>query len=224
MQISEAIKSRISCRSFLQKKVDKSDLEKIMYLASLSPSGGNIQPWNVYVLTGKPLKKLTDDVKKNLKAFPKGEMPEYQVYPKDLTETYLQRRNKCGEDLYKLLSIERGDKEKRRAQFAKNFEFFGAPVGLFIYINRSMGFPQWADLGIFIQTIMLQAREFGLHTCAQESWTVWHNLLKNHINPPKELMLFCGMAIGYIDNDAKVNELRTERETIKNFTSFLGFD
>ena len=103
MQISEAIKSRISCRSFLQKKVDKSDLEKIMYLASLSPSGGNIQPWNVYVLTGKPLKKLTDDVKKNLKAFPKGEMPEYQVYPKDLTETYLQRRNKCGEDLYKLL-------------------------------------------------------------------------------------------------------------------------
>ena len=224
MKVSKAIKSRISCRSFLQKKVDKSDLEKIIQLASLSPSGGNIQPWKLYVLTGEPLEQLVNDVKKKLERFPKGEKPEYQVYPKNLTEPYFQRRRKCGEDLYKKLAIKRDDKESRQAQFAKNFEFFGAPVGLFIYINRSMGFPQWADLGIFIQTIMLQAREFGLHTCAQESWTVWHNLLKNHIKPSKELMLFCGIAVGYLDKTAKVNELRTDRESIKKFTNFLGFD
>ena len=224
MKVSEAVKSRISCRSFLQKKVQKSDLDKILQLASLSPSGGNLQPWNLYVLTGEPLKKLVTDIKKNLKVFPKGETPEYQVYPQDLAENYLQRRSKCGEDLYKKLSIKRNDRESRRTQFAKNFEFFGAPVGLFIYINRSMGCPQWADLGIFLQTIMLQAREFGLHTCAQESWTVWHNLLKNHINPSKELMLFCGVAIGYLDKNAKVNELRTERENVQDFTNFLGFE
>ncbi len=223
MKVSEAVKTRISCRSFLEKPVPETHLRKIIEIASLSPSGGNLQPWNLYVLTGKPLDDLKKKVKSRLLIQPKGLEPQYNIYPPNLKQKYAERRFKCGEDLYRKLKIKRNDRQARRNQFAKNFEFFGAPVGLFLYTDKSMGPPQWSDLGIFIQTIMLQSREMGLHTCAQEAWAIWYKLLQDYLKPPVEQMLFCGIALGYLDEKAAINQLRTEREKVENFTVFLGF-
>lgn len=190
MKISEALKKRISCRSFLSKKVNKKIIKNIIELAAKSPSGGNIQPWQVFVVADQNLTNLTKEVKKELLKFPKGHPTEYEIYPKNLSEIYSKRSFKCGEDMYSILNIKREEKEQRREQFKKNFELFGAPVGIFIYIDRSMGYPQWLDVGIFIQSILLLALENNLHTCAQESWASFHDLVKRHTKVPKNLMLF----------------------------------
>ena len=224
MKISEALDKRKSCRSFLSKKVDKKIIENIIKQAAKSPSGGNLQPWNVFVLSDKNLTNLIKEVKKELLKFPKGHPTEYEIYPKNLSEIYFERRFKCGEDMYSILNIKREEKEKRREQFRKNFELFGAPVGIFVYIDRTMGYPQWSDVGMFIQSILLLALENNLHTCAQESWASFHNLVNKHTKAPKNLMLFCGIAIGYMDTSNKINELKTERTSLNEIARFIGFD
>ncbi len=154
---------------------------------------------------------------------PRGDGPEYAIYPADPKEPYAGRRFKCGEDLYATINIARDDKAGRIEQFKRNFEFFGAPVGLFVYLDRTMGPPQWADCGMYLQSLMLLAREHGLHTCPQESWAQWHSTIARHIDPPDELMLFCGVSLGYMDETDPVNRLRTERAGLDEFAKFIGF-
>ena len=155
---------------------------------------------------------------------PMGEKTEYDVYPPNLWEPYRSRRFKCGEDLYKSINIPREDKGARLNQLAKNLRFFGAPVGLFVYIDRKMGPPQWSDVGMFLQTIMLIAREKGLHSCAQEAWAMWHSTVNKHLVVDNTFMLFCGMGIGYADENHPINSWRTDREAVDNFTTFYGFE
>lgn len=223
MRVSEAVASRISCRAFLPDPVAKETVLAILNLARMAPSGGNLQPWHVYALTGEPLARLIGDIAEQLKTAPRGETTEYAIYPEGLKEPYRSRRSKCGEDLYSTIGIERADRPARWRQFHNNFRFFGAPVGLFFYIDRQMGPPQWADLGMFLQTVMLVAREHRLHTCAQEAWAHWHGTVARHLAPPPDLMLFCGMAMGHMDGSATVNGLRTERAEVGEFSRFLGF-
>lgn len=223
MRVSEAVASRISCRAFLPDPVAKETVCAILNLARMAPSGGNLQPWHVYALTGEPLRRLVGDVAEQLRTTPRGEATEYPIYPEGLKEPYRSRRSKCGEDLYSTIGIERADRPGRWRQFHNNFRFFGAPVGLFFYIDRQMGPPQWTDLGMFLQTVMLIAREHGLHTCAQEAWAHWHGTVARHLAPPADLMLFCGMAMGHMDASAAVNGLRTDRAEVGEFSVFLGF-
>ena len=224
MKISEALNKRISCRSFLSKKVNKKVIKNIIKQAAKSPSGGNLQPWQVFVLADKKLNNLIKDVKKELLKFPKGHPTEYAIYPKNLSEIYFDRRFRCGEDMYSILNIKREEKEKRREQFRKNFELFGAPVGIFVYIDRTMGYPQWSDVGMFIQSILLLALENNLHTCAQESWASFQDLVNQHTKAPKNLMLFCGISIGYMDTSDVINNLKTERASLNEIAKFIGFD
>ena len=224
MKISEALNKRISCRSFLSKKVNKKIIKNIIKQAAKSPSGGNLQPWQVFVLADKKLNNLIKDVKKELLKFPKGHPTEYAIYPKNLSEIYFDRRFRCGEDMYSILNIKREEKEKRREQFRKNFELFGAPVGIFVYIDRTMGYPQWSDVGMFIQSVLLLALENNLHTCAQESWASFHDLVNKHAKAPKNLMLFCGISIGYMDTSNVINNLKTKRASLNEIAKFIGFD
>ena len=152
-----------------------------------------------------------------------GAIQEYRVYPKDLKNPYKSRQFKCGEDLYATINVAREDRHARLRQFRCNFEFFGAPVGLFVYLDRSMGPPQWADCGMFLQSLMLMARQHGLHTCAQEAWGQWFVTVANHLNPPDELMLFCGVALGFMDETAPINRLRTDRAPVDEFAVMKGF-
>jgi nitroreductase len=223
MLVSAAIDSRMSCRAFLDTPIAKSTLVTILETAKRAPSGGNLQPWRVDVLTGEPLAKLVAIVREKLRTQPTGEGAEYHVYPPNLHDPYRSRRYKCGEDLYATIGIDRADKPARIRQFARNYEFFGAPVAMFFSIDRRMGVDQWADLGMFMQNIMLLAREHGLHTCAQEAWAVWYRTVGEYLQIPADHMLFCGMALGYRDESAPINTLRTDRAALQEFATLRGF-
>lgn len=220
MNVTDAILSRRSCRAFLDTPVEPETLRSILEIAKQAPSGGNLQPWLVHVLTDEPLRELVTLIRSRLHAEPEGEGAEYAVYPPNLKEPYRSRRFKCGEDLYATLGIARAERTRRLAQFARNYEFFGAPAAMFFVIDRIMGADQWADVGMFMQNVMLLARERGLDTCPQESWTTWHRTVSDFLGLPPELMLFCGLAIGYRDDSAPVNRLRTERAPLEQFARF----
>ena len=223
MNVSQALDTRLSCRAFLDKPVSLDLVREILEVAKRAPSGGNLQPWHVHVVTGEPLKQFLKTIHEKLPANPMGEGTEYDIYPRGLTEPYKARRFKCGEDMYATIGVPREDKMGRLTQFARNFEFFGAPVALFFVMDRQMGLGQWADLGMFMQSVMLMAREKGLDTCAQEAWAIWYKTVGEFLQLPPEHMLFCGMGLGYRDPDAAINSLRTERAPLEEFVSFRGF-
>lgn len=223
MKVSDAITSRISCRAFLPDRVSEKQVRELLELAKCAPSGGNVQPWHVAVLAGKALDGLRREVAEAMVEYPRGMATQYRIYPKDLKQIYFDRRFKCGEDLYETLGIGRDDKKSRIVQFKKNFDLFGAPVGLFIYIDEQMGPPQWSDMGMYIQSLLLAAREAGLHTCAQEAWAMWHEIVARHTRPDDDLMLFCGIALGVMDGMDPVNTLKTDRAPLEEFATFRGF-
>ena len=223
MHVDEALRSRISCRAFRPDPVPEATLRAMLEVAAYAPSGGNLQPWHVYALTAEPLAALLADIQERMQEVPRGDGQEYRVYPKDLKEPYESRRFKCGEDLYATIDVAREDRSGRLIQFRRNFELFGAPVGLFIYLDRTMGPPQWADCGMFLQSLMLMARHHGLHTCAQEAWGQWFVTVAKHLNPPDDLMLFCGVALGFMDEAAPINRLRTDRAKVDEFAVLKGF-
>lgn len=225
MDVSEAVASRYSCRAFLDTPVPAGTVRAILDAARKTPSGGNLQPWWVYALTGPPLAELCARVRAHVMANPRGDgTHEYDIYPPALGEPYRSRRYKCGEDLYGTLGIPRENKLARLVQLARNYEFFGAPVGLFFYLDRTMGPPQWSDVGMYMQTVMLLARERGLHTCAQEIWSLIPGIVAEQLSVPSNLMLFAGMALGYADPAHPVNTLRTERAPLDEFAVLRGFD
>lgn len=220
MNVSEAIATRRSVRAFRPDPVPRETVEKILTLAARAPSGGNLQPWKVYVLMGAARDELIARVRAKMPSEPRGEGAEYHIYPPELTEPYATRRFRVGEALYATLGIPREDKAARLAQFVRNFEFFGAPVGMIFTIDRQMQQGQWADLGMFIGNIMLLAREFGLHTCPQEAWAVWSKTIRDYLSVPANEMIFCGMALGLRDEDARVNALVTERAPLAEYAVF----
>jgi nitroreductase len=220
MNVTDAIKSRMSCRAFLDTPVPVGTLRSLLETAKQAPSGGNLQPWQVHVLTGKRLQEFLALIRLKLRDQPQGEGTEYHVYPPNLKEPYRSRRFKCGEDLYATIGVPREDRQRRLAQFARNYELFGAPALLFLVIDRQMGADQWADVGMFMQSIMLLAREQGLHTCAQEAWASWHRTVAEFLALSADMMLFCGMSLGFRDDAAPINRLRTDRASLAEFATF----
>lgn len=221
--VTNAVLGRVSTRAFLPRRVERETVEEILELASRAPSGGNLQPWHVDVLAGEALEELKAAVRTSLAARPAGEGLEFAVYPSPLPEPWRSRRFQSGEALYETIGIPHGDKAARLAQFARNYDFFGAPVGLFFSVGRLFDRPQWAHLGMFIQTLMLLAEERGLATCPQEAWAAVHETVAEHIALPPERILYCGMALGYADEAAPVNRWRTQRAPLEDFATLRGF-
>jgi nitroreductase len=219
MDVSEAIATRKAIRAFRPDPVPLDTVEQILALAARAPSGGNLQPWKVYVLVGKAREGLIRRVAEARKDHPLGEKPEYHIYPPQLSEPYRTRRFRVGEQMYARLGIAREDKAGRLEAFARNWEFFGAAVGMIFTIDRRMQQGQWADLGMFMQNIMLLAREHGLHTCPQEAWAVWHRVIREYLHVPENEMIFCGMALGHADESAPANSLVSERAPLEEFAT-----
>ncbi len=217
MDVSEAVDSRKSIRAFLDKAVDDSLIKELLEKTSRSASGGNLQPWQIYVINGDTMNSFH----KFQSEWTEPETPAYAIYPENLKEPYKTSRYEVADDMYSLLGIAREDKEERFKQVLKNYEFFGAPAAFFCFVDRQMGRPQWSDLGMFLQTFMLLAREAGLDTCPQEAWAMKQESVTAFVEAPDELMLFCGMAIGYQDESEKVNELRTTRRPVEDWAVFL---
>ena len=174
------------------------------------------------------LRRKIESRKKSMKNFlefqknwNKAEEPAYDVYPSGLTEPYRTSRYELGEQMYELLGIGRDNKEDRLKQVMKNFEFFGAPAAIFCFVDKQMGPPQWSDLGMFLQTFMLLAQELGMDTCAQESWSFKNDSVSSFVQSPADEILFCGIAIGYKDKNAPINQLQSERRPIDQWATFL---
>jgi nitroreductase len=217
MNVSEAVDKRKSVRKFRSDPVSDETMRSLLEDASRAPSGGNVQPWRIYVVNGESIPRMKDF----LATQPPLDAPEYEIYPQGLTEPYRTNRFTIGEQMYATMGIEREDKEGRRRQFAANNDFFDAPAALFCFVDRQMGPPQWSDLGMFLQTFMLLAVERGLSTCAQEYWSVRHKAVSAFVDAPDNEMLFCGMAIGYADESAPINSLRSERMPLQQWATFV---
>ena len=221
MTVTEAVDRRVSVRAFQDKPVPGALVREILSLAARAPSGGNLQPWKVHALAGEPLAELKRLGRATLAA---GlETPEYDVYPPELWDPFRTRRFVCGEDLYATINIPREDRGARLAQLANNINFFGAPVGLFFSLDRKLGPPQWADVGMYMQTVMLLAVERGLDTCAQEFWARLPKTVGDFLGLQDDHMLFSGMALGYRDEAHPINGLRTRRDTVEEFAEMRGF-
>jgi nitroreductase len=223
MDVREAVASRYSCRAFLPTPVPLETVRDILERASRAPSGGNVQPWLVHALAGERLAALKALLAPRFGELPKGEGEEYPVYPPKLKEPYRSWRFEVGAMLYASTGIPYEDRPARIRQYARNYLFYDAPVGLFFSLDRDLGPPQWSDLGGYIQTVMLIARGYGLHTCAQEAWTLWHKTVRAFLELPATHILFCGMALGYADADAPINRWRSPRQPLDSFASFAGF-
>lgn len=220
MNVSDAVAARVSVRAFKPDPVPAVLLRDLLEKAHRAPSGGNLQPWRVHAIAGEPLEALKAQVGANLG----GEQPEYDVYPENLWDPFRTRRFECGEDLYATLGIPREDKPARLRQLFKNTQFFGAPVGIFFSLDRKLGPPQWADVGMYMQTLMLLAVEAGLATCAQEFWARYPKTVGDFLELPDDHMLFSGMALGYADEAAPINGLRTRRDPFDVWAQMRGFD
>ncbi len=217
MKISEAVLNRKSTRQFISKPVENELIKKLLKLSSRAASGGNLQPWRIYVINGPSM----DSFLSFQNEWTEPETPAYEIYPKNLKEPYRTSRYELGEQMYSLLGIERNDKAGRINQVMENFKFFGAPAAFFCFIDKQMGPPQWSDLGMFLQTFMLLAIEAGLSTCAQESWSIKSDSVASFVKADESEMLFCGMAVGYEDSNARVNQLKSERRPIDSWVNFI---
>ncbi len=223
MNVSEAVASRRSIRAFLDKPVDLAVLRRVLERAQNSPSGGNTQPWNAVVLTGEPLAKLTTAILDKAASEPMGAGFEYDIYPKDIAGRYEEQRRAVGIEMFKAVGLPREDKAGRIAQMAQNWSSFGAPVQLFTYTRKYMGPPQWSDMGMWLQTVMLLLREEGLDSCAQEIWARYGEFMKGQLGIDQDHIFFCGMAIGYRNAQAPINTFAVPRVALGEVVRFEGF-
>ena len=217
MKVSDAVLARRSIRAFTSEPINNKVIKDLLALAARSPSGGNLQPWKIYVINNQSMKKFIE-FQDN---WDQPETPGYAIYPSGLTEPYRTSRYQLGEAMYELLGIPREDKDARLLQVMRNFEFFGAPAALFCFVDKQMGPPQWSDLGMFLQTFMLLAQEAGIDTCAQEAWAMKNDSVSKFVGSDKNDILFCGLALGYKDKDAAINQLSSERRPIEQWAKFL---
>jgi nitroreductase len=220
MQVSEAIRSRRSIRAFADRAVDPSVVSALLDQAAWAPSGSNMQPWCVHVVTGEPLAALR---RAALAAFAAGAIePEWAYYPNPIPEPFLARRRACGFGLYGHLDIARDDHAGRRHQHQRNYELFDAPVALFFFMDARLARGSWLDYGMFLQNVMLLARERGLDTCPQAAWLELHKVVRAELAIPESLAMVCGMALGYRAAGAHINGFQPPREPAATFTTWHG--
>lgn len=223
MHVDAAIRSRKSVRRFLPLSIPRHVIEHILQVAARAPSGNNVQPWHVHVVTGDAKQALCADI---LAAAANPDEPhhaEYNYYPDNWFEPYQSRRRANGFGLYETLGIARDDLAAREQQNLRNYQFFDAPVGLLISLDRRLNTGSYMDLGMFIQNILLAARGQGLHTCAQAAFAWYHQIVRQHVPLADEDILVCAIALGHEDRDAAENRLETPREPVAGFASFHGF-
>ena len=224
MNVLDAIQSRKSIRAFKLDPVPRELVEQILTIAQRAPSGTNTQPWHVYVCAGSVKEAITADTLALARGGGGRSYEDHDYYPAKWNDIHQVRRRGVGWALYGLLGIVRGDREGSARQVARNYRFFDAPVGLFVTIDSYLGRGNWADAGMYLQTIMLAAREFGLDTCPQAAWIPYQEVVFKHLEIPEDQVLVSGMSLGYADPNAIENTLVTEREAIENVLHCKWFD
>ena len=216
MEVLEAIRNRSSVRAFLDKPVAKELVIQILEAARFAPSGVNTQPWQV-TLVGNNLKTRIGDQIISARESQLPENPDYHYYPEQWVEPYKSRRKACGLALYSALNIKAEDKDNRKVAWYRNYYFFNAPVGMIIHIDSQLEVGSWLDTGMFIQNILLAAKGLGLESCAQAAMAEYPDIIRTNLKLPPNQKIVCGIAIGYADWAAPINQYRTSREPIESF-------
>ncbi|WP_153542955.1 nitroreductase [Streptomyces sp. RB17] len=219
MDVYEAVRSRRAVRGFTDQQVPREVLERVLSAAAWAPSGSNLQPWHAYVVTGRPLAELKRHAGERVATGDPWDEREYEMYPAALKSPYQERRSAFGHERYSALGISHEDWEARQRAASANWDCFGAPAALFCYIDRDLGRPQWSDVGMYLQTVMLLLRAEGLHSCPQMAWSVYRKTVAQILSPPDELILFCGMSIGF--EDVTVGYSRTGRAPLDETVTFV---
>lgn len=219
MDVYEAVRTRRAVRGFTEEPVRKEILTRVLAAAARAPSGANLQPWHVYVLTGAPLAELKKRTAERIAAGDRGDEREYEMYPPELESPYRERRFAAAAQRYAALGVRRDDADGRARAVAANWACFGAPAAMFCYIDRGMGRAQWADLGIYLQTVMLLLRAEGLHSCPQMAWSVYRRSVAEVVEPRDRLLLFCGVSVGFAD--ASATGARIERAPLAETVTYL---
>ncbi len=217
MNVIDAISGRKATRAFLATPVPLATIEAILDVARWAPSGVNSQPWQVCVVRGTRKEKITQALIE-ARQQQQPEHADYQYYPSQWVEPYRTRRLVCGKALYDALGIRREDKTRQNQAWMNNYRFFGAPVGLFFLLNKTMAQGSWLDMGMFIQNVMLAARDAGLETCPQAALADYPDIIRTQLDLPDNLAMVCGMALGYADHAQPVNQYRLERAAVSEFT------
>ncbi|WP_405403477.1 nitroreductase [Streptomyces sp. NBC_01104] len=220
MDVYEAVDSRRAVRAFSDEPVSRETLERVLTAATRSPSSGNLQPWRMYVVAGEPLAELKRRATARAVAGDPGDDREYPMYPAELKPPYADRFSAAAAQRYEALGIERDDPGRPRRIATLNAQAFGAPVVLFCYVDESMGPGQWADAGMYVQTVMLLLRAEGLHSCPQVMWTMYRRTVGETVGADDGLVLFCGVSVGFEKVD--VSRLRTGRADMTETVSFIG--
>ncbi len=216
-----AARTRRSIRAYTNDPVPPDVLREIVEVGRHAPSGSNIQPWRVHVLTGATLSRLGGAIKSAFMSDEPGHHRDYDYYTDPVFEPYLARRRACGWGLYGTLGIGKGDHEKSKAFRARNYEFFGAPAGLVFTIERKLEKGSWLDYGMFLQTIMLAARARGLHTCPEASIASYPDVVRRELAISSDWVVVCGMALGYADEADVVNTFQPERIAVEDYATFM---
>ncbi|RVU18915.1 nitroreductase [Streptomyces antnestii] len=220
MDVYEAVDGRRAVRAFSDEPVPQEVLARVLTAATRAPSSGNLQPWHTYVVAGGPLAELKRRATARALAGDPGDEREYPMYPAELTSPYTDRFAAAAAQRYEALGIVRDDPERPMKIAALNSEAFGAPVVLFCYLDRTMGPGQWADAGMYLQTVMLLLRAEGLHSCPQVMWTMYRKTVSQLVGADDGLVLLCGVSVGFEKEGAP--RLRTARADMTETVSFIG--
>jgi nitroreductase len=199
MDVYEAARSRQSVRGFLGTPVPAAALRRVLGTALQAPSGGNLQPWHVYVVSGPMLDDLKQRVRRRVAEGDTGDQLPVAPYPLPLPARYSQRLDDMGARRYGAVGVDRNDRAARAQVRAGNWECWGATTALFCYLDVEMLPPQWMDAGMFFQTVMLLLRAEGMDSCPQIAWAEYHQTVREVLHPARDLVLACGMSVGYAD-------------------------
>eukprot|EP00435_Cladocopium_sp_Y103_P037109 s1102_g9.t1 len=233
MDVAQALHRRRTCRAFLTQPVPVQLLQDILVTANLAPSGGNTQPWHLYVVTGASLKALTEAALKHLSGSRGSIGPlEYKVYPNkedlpaDLHQAYMSRRIKVAQDMWQLMGVKREDKAERAKALMENFRFWGAPVGIIVTVDRGGDKNAWGHVGMLLQSLSLLAVQYGLGTAMLEAWGNLGNCVYEALEIPMDReVIWCGVALGYPDPSSNLSDMATERRKLQEFCRiFPGFE
>jgi nitroreductase len=223
MRVDDALLQRRSARAFRPDPVPRALIEEILTIASRAPSGTNVQPWKIHVVAGEVRKRLEREVLAHRETEPHDTTAEFPRTSKR-KEPYVSRMRKLGKDMYTLLEVPRGDAGANWRQWGRNYQFFDAPVGLILTIDKDLDSMSFLDTGMFALAIMLAAKARGLDTCAQGAWNNYWTVTRRVLGVPDDQYVVCGISLGYADETAPVNTLTSEREPLDAFATFHGFE
>jgi nitroreductase len=219
--VDRVLKARRSVRAYTAQPLSREQVVDVLRVAAMAPSNSNTQPWRVHVLTGEPMKALGEGL---VNAFRKGDLPRSPHFPDPLPQAMQQRQMDFAERYYGALGIDRSDADARVQQTQRNFNFFGAPVGLIFSIDACLSRHSWLDLGLFVQNVMIAAKARGIDTCPQVSFARFHPVIASYLDLPPQEVTACGMSMGFGDTSASVNRMNMPRQRVEEFTRMVGFD